>query len=315
MSLSGWRTTFVFTLCALLGTQVFAQTDAPEEVASEVVEEAASAAEAENASDATTGAPEEVSKTPQDVSEAPEETGEEATTESAETASEEVIDEAATTAEEDGSAESEVVPAAPVSSGVEALNEGIIGDNETSEYDLRIRELESRVNDLKERIFRSKAKLTLLTAALTGGSLGEGASLTIVHRNEMGGSYKLIEVNYFLDGAPLWQVNDDSGETLSNGDNKVVWDGNIVEGSHTLSVELVYRGTGYRLFNYHENYTFTLRDSYTFSIEAGQQFRVDAVGFERGNLTLEPEERPAVRFDTKLTEEAVLESSKEGDAE
>ncbi len=180
--------------------------------------------------------------------------------------------------------------------------------DEKNEYDLRIRELEGRVNDLKERIFRSKAKLTLLTAALTGGSLGEGASLTIVHQNQMGGSYKLTEVNYFLDGAPLWQMADEEGQRLEEKDRHVVWDGNIVEGSHTLSVEMVYKGTGFRLFNYHEDYSFTLRDSYTFTLEAGQALRVDAIGFERGNLTLEPEDRPAIRFDTKLNEQGATES-------
>ncbi len=168
------------------------------------------------------------------------------------------------------------------------------------EYDLRVRDLEGKINDLKEQIFRSKAKLTLLTKAVTEGGLGQGARATIVHRNEMGGTFVLTEVNYFLDAAPLWQQIDETGDTLTGIEKKEVWSGNIVEGSHTLTVTMVYRGSGFGIFSYLEGYTFRLKDSVAFNAEPGKTIYIESIGFEQGNFTTEITERPSIRFDTKL---------------
>ncbi len=187
-------------------------------------------------------------------------------------------------------------PAAPAAAGAEDLQTA------DEAYSLKVRELEGRINDLKEQIFRSKAKLTLLTEQVTGG-LGTGASAVIIHDNQMGGSFMLTEAHYFLDGAPIWQDTDETGERLTEAKERQLFDGNLVEGSHTLTVQLVYKGNGSGVFSYLSGYTFRLKNALTFDAEPGKVITIRSVGFEQGNFTTELTDRPAVRFDTQVAED------------
>ena len=170
------------------------------------------------------------------------------------------------------------------------------------EYDLRMHELEDMVGELKEQIFRSKAKLTLLTEQVAGGG-GTGAAIVIVHKNEMGSSFLLTEAHYFLDGQPLWNEVDPTGKKLLTKKEYPVWDGNIVEGSHTLTVNLVYRGNGTGVFSYLSGYNFKLKDSITFTAEPGKVVTLSSVGYEKGSFTTEMTDRPAIRFDNESSSE------------
>ncbi|MCP4503008.1 MAG: hypothetical protein GY822_23980 [Deltaproteobacteria bacterium] len=172
------------------------------------------------------------------------------------------------------------------------------------EYHLKLNQLEGKISDLKDQIFRSKAKLQMLTEEVTGG-LGIGSGLVIVHYNDMSaGFFQLVEAHYFLDGKPLWQEVDDSGELLTEKREQIVLEGPMVEGSHTLTVNLVYRGNGNGLFSYLKGYTWRLKDSYTFTVEAGKQVFIQVHGFEQGNFTTELKDRPAIRFDTEIKDMA-----------
>ena len=167
------------------------------------------------------------------------------------------------------------------------------------EYGLKMKELEDSVAELKEQIFRSKAKLTLLTEQVQGGT-GAGSRIVIAHKNQMGGNFLLIEVDYFLDGTPLWQEVDETGSKLTAMKDHPLWDGNIIEGSHTLTVELKYRGNGTGVWQYLSGYEWKLKDSLTFTAEPGKLVSIDVVGFEKGNFTTEMTERPAIRFDQNV---------------
>ena len=200
-------------------------------------------------------------------------------------------------AEPGGSAPAASEPATTEQSGQEAPAVNL--QTAEQEYDIRVRGLEGRINDLKEQIFRSKAKLTLLTEQVTGG-LGTGAGATIIHKNEMGGRFLLTEAHYFLDGTPLWQEVDETGERLTEMREHPVWDGNIVEGSHTLTVNLVYRGNGSGVFSYLSGYVFELKDSFNFTAEAGKVITIYVSGYEKGNFTTELVDRPDIKFEPKV---------------
>lgn len=178
------------------------------------------------------------------------------------------------------------------------------GDLQTADeaYNLKVREIEGKINDLKEQIWRAKAKLTLLTEQVTGG-LGTGASAVIVHKNDMGGAFLLTEAHYFLDGAAIWQDTDEAGSRLTDLRERQLFDGNLVEGSHTLTVNLVYKGNGSGVFSYLAGYTFRLKDSFTFTAEPGKVITINVVGHEKGNFTTELTERPAIKFETKVAQD------------
>ncbi len=176
------------------------------------------------------------------------------------------------------------------------------------EYGLKMKELEDSVAELKEQIFRSKAKLTLLTEQVQGGT-GAGARIVVNHKNLMGPNFLLVEVDYFLDGTPLWQEVDEKGTKLTAMKDHPLWDGNIIEGSHTLAVELKYQGNGTGVWQYLAGYNFKLKDSITFTAEPGKLVTIDVVGFEKGNFTTEMTERPTIRFDQNIQVDATRKAS------
>ena len=161
-------------------------------------------------------------------------------------------------------------------------------------YDVRLRDLEQRVNELKEQVFRSKARLALLAETVLQGVVA-GAQAVIVHSDKMGSSYQLVRIVYSLDGAPIFNKADESG-ALSEHDEFEVYNGSIVPGEHTLTVSLQYRGNGYGIFSYLKGYRFNINSSYTFTSAEGKVTDLRVVGYEKGGPTAPLEERPQLRF-------------------
>jgi hypothetical protein len=156
----------------------------------------------------------------------------------------------------------------------------------------RLDGLQAEVDDLKDKIFRSKARLQLLKETVLRGVLA-GSRLVLAHRNVMGSSFKLVRIVFILDGAQIYARTDESG-TLDQEDELVVYDGNIPPGPHNITVELTYKGHGFGVFSYLSGYTFESRSSHSFTAPENGALRLNAVGFERGNLTTEMRDRPAV---------------------
>ncbi len=184
--------------------------------------------------------------------------------------------------------------------------------------DLQVRALEERVSDLKEKIFRTKARLLSLQEMVIGGDITTGAKAVVVHRNEMGSSFYLESAAYALDGAPIFTKVDVDGD-LEQRDEFEIFNGRVSPGEHQVSVQLVYRGHGYGIFSYLEGYKFRVQSSNSFTAEAGKAITVRVVGFEKGGITSELKDRPAIRYDVDVRREeggapAVPADSKEGAA-
>lgn len=172
-------------------------------------------------------------------------------------------------------------------------------------YDVKVRDLEEKVNQLKMRIYQSKARLVRLQEAVLHGVVS-GARARLVHRNEMSGLFRLQEAHYFLDGAPLKQMADVDGN-LSNAQEVELFTGQIVPGNHQISVNLVYSGNGYGIFTYLRGYRFKIRSSYTFSAEEGKFTELKVVGFESGGITTDLKDRPTIRYDVEVRKDSAKE--------
>lgn len=166
-------------------------------------------------------------------------------------------------------------------------------DTSDMPVNLRLRRLEQRVQALKERAWRAKARVGMLKEAVLGG--GIGATATVMHKNKMGSSFRLIRLVYALDGTQVFARSDDTGSLHKQKEFEVLT-GPIAPGSHTVSVLAVYRGHGYGVFKYLTKYKFTVRSSHTFTATEGKNARIEAVGFERGGVTTPLEDRPALDF-------------------
>jgi hypothetical protein len=171
-------------------------------------------------------------------------------------------------------------------------------------FNTRVRALEEQVVDLKEKVYRSKARLQLLQETVLGGDLSTGTRAVLFHRNEMGDSFVLESVAYALDGAPIFTRTDETSEELSKHKELEIFSGRIVPGQHQVAVRLVYRGHGYGVFSYLEGYRFKVQSSYTFNAEPGKVTTVRVVGFEKGGLTTDLQDRPAVRYDIQSSRDS-----------
>lgn len=161
-------------------------------------------------------------------------------------------------------------------------------------YATRLRDLEQRIDALKEQIFRSKARLSLLAETVLQGVVA-GAQAVLIHENRMSSSYRLVKVQYALDGARILNKADEEGP-LGDQTEFEVYNGSIVPGDHNVTVNLEYRGNGYGIFSYLKGYRFRVRSSYTFNAPEGKAVTIRVVGYEKGGPTAPLEERPAVRY-------------------
>jgi hypothetical protein len=176
---------------------------------------------------------------------------------------------------------------------------GNVDPNPTSgSYMVQLKGLEQRVNELKERIFRSKARLNLLKETVLHGVIAGSRSL-IMHKNEMGSSFRLIKLVYAVDGAQIYSKADDSG-SLDQKREFEIFNGSIVPGNHTISVLMIFRGHGYGIFSYLKGYKFTVRSSHTFTAGEGRQTGITVRAYEKGNITTELKDRPAIKFEVNL---------------
>lgn len=194
---------------------------------------------------------------------------------------------------------------APAAAEGSSQNSAEKSEIDAATYAVRLRDLEQRINELKEQIFRSKARLSLLAETVLQGVVA-GAQTAIVHENKMSASYKLVKAVYALDGAPIFNRSDEEG-ALGDRNEFDVYNGSIVPGEHTLTVNLEYRGHGYGIFSYLKGYRFKVRSSYTFSAPEGKAVHLRVVAYEKGGPTAPLEERPAVRYQERVLETAAPE--------
>jgi len=74
---------------------------------------------------------------------------------------------------------------APSATGARPADAAGAAGDDSGAYNVRLRGLEKNVNELKEQIFRTKARLNLLKETVLGGVIGASRAI-IHHKNEMG---------------------------------------------------------------------------------------------------------------------------------
>jgi hypothetical protein len=166
-------------------------------------------------------------------------------------------------------------------------------------YGVRLRDLEQRIDELKEQIRRSHTRLSLLTdTILSGGAAGSRSEISF--DNEMSNAFRVTRALFVLDGAVQYNKSDDSG-ALAEQQHIPIFNGTIPPGDHTVQVLLQLQGNGFGVFSYLRGYHFEVRSSHSFTAVEGKTIAVDVIAYEKGGVTTALEERPAVRYVEKVT--------------
>jgi hypothetical protein len=168
------------------------------------------------------------------------------------------------------------------------------GTMDGSTYQVRLRDLEQKIDELKEQIRRSHTRLSLLSETILSGGTG-GARAEITFINDMSSAFRMTQALFVLDGAVQYNKQDETG-VLAGQKEIPIFSGSIPPGDHTLQVLVKLRGHGYGVFSYLQGYRFEIRSSHSFTVTEGKTIELKAIAFEKGDVTTPIEQRPAVRY-------------------
>lgn len=158
-----------------------------------------------------------------------------------------------------------------------------------------LRDVDRRIGDLKDQIFRAKARLSLLSEKHLRSAEG-GVPTTVTQRNQLGVLYRPVRLVYEIDGREVFR-REDSPQNPIPGGELPVWDGTLRPGEHTLSATLLYRGNGNRVLSYYDEYTYTVSAAHRFTVTDGTGTKIRVLCREKGNfVTTAVENRPFIEF-------------------
>ena len=186
-------------------------------------------------------------------------------------------------------------PAAPAPAAAAPTGDAA-GSIDGATYVVRLRDLEQRIDELKEQIRRSHTRLSLLSDTILSGGVG-GARAEITFKNDLSSAFRMTGATFVLDGAVQYNKTDESENSALAAQKEIpVFSGSIPPGDHTLQIVLRLRGHGYGVFSYLRGYKFQVPSSHTFTITEGKTLKLDVVAWEKGDVTTALEQRPSIRY-------------------
>lgn len=165
-------------------------------------------------------------------------------------------------------------------------------------YAVRLRDLEQRVDELKDQIRRSHTRLALLSDTILGGGAA-GSRAEVVFKDEMSSAFLLIRALFVIDNQVQYNKQDDSG-ALADQKEIPIYTGSVPPGDHMIQVALTFQGNGYGVFSYLRGYKFEVKSSHAFTATEGKSLEVTATAFEKGGVTTPLEQRPAIEWHETL---------------
>jgi hypothetical protein len=165
-------------------------------------------------------------------------------------------------------------------------------------YAVRLRDLEQRVDELKDQIRRSHTRLALLSDTIIGGGAA-GSRSEVEFKNEMSSAFQLTRALFVIDGQVQYNRADDGG-ALADQKDIPIYSGSVPPGDHTIQVALTFQGNGYGVFSYLRGYKFEVKSSHAFTAAEGKTITITATAFEKGGVTTPLEQRPTIEWQEKL---------------
>ncbi len=165
-------------------------------------------------------------------------------------------------------------------------------------YSVRLRDLEQRVDELKDQVRRSHTRLALLSDTILGGGAA-GSRAEVNFEDQMSSAFLLTRALFVVDGQIQYNRQDDSG-ALSDQKDIPIFSGSMPPGDHTIQLVLTFQGNGYGVFSYLRGYKFEVKSSHAFTATEGKALIVTATAYEKGGVTTPLEERPTIQWQEKI---------------
>jgi|CZKU01.1.fsa_nt_gi hypothetical protein len=161
-------------------------------------------------------------------------------------------------------------------------------------YSVRLRDLEQRVDELKDQIRRSHTRLALLSDTIIGGGTA-GSRAEVDFENEMSNAFELTRALIVIDGQVQYNRQDETG-ALADQKSIPIYTGTMPPGDHTIQVALTFQGNGYGVFSYMKGIKFEVKSSHAFTAVEGKALTVTATAYEKGGATTPLEQRPDIQW-------------------
>jgi hypothetical protein len=161
-------------------------------------------------------------------------------------------------------------------------------------YAVRLRDLEARVDELKDQIRRSHTRLALLSDTIMSGGAA-GSRSDVVFDNEMSNAFRLVRATFVIDGTVQYNRTDETG-ALADQKTIPIFSGSVPPGDHTVQVLLGFQGNGYGVFTYLKGYHFEVKSAHSFTAVEGRTLTLTATAIEKGGVTTPLEQRPSVEW-------------------
>ncbi len=157
--------------------------------------------------------------------------------------------------------------------------------SDAASFEVRIRDLEARVEEMKASIQRIGCRMPSMTFGAGG--------LEIVVENQLPGEFSVVRATVVLDGAVAYSLADAHGLPETS---VPAFRGPISYGEHTLEVAFGVEGAGFGVLTYMKSFHLAMTDHLTFSPAEGKNLRLTVTAYDRGGVTAALSERPAFAF-------------------
>jgi hypothetical protein len=159
----------------------------------------------------------------------------------------------------------------------------------------KLKAYEDDLGKLRERIFKSKSRLSQLYEQLKLGSVTI-VGVSIHHTHEVGSTFKLESITYTLDGFEVYSAYNSPKNSLEDLNDTPIYAGSLLPGEHMIVVDMVFRGKGYGVFSYLNQYLFKVKSRYNFSVEEGDVISLKVTSFDEGSFLTPLKNRLKVKF-------------------
>ena len=203
---------------------------------------------------------------------------------------------------QDGAAP-EAAPAAPEAApaataaprSAPSVSEAAVADHRS-----QLLKFQERIDALTARVERTSSRVAALKVSALSGTVVRTRAL-ISHKNEAGSGFTMEHATYILDGQTILDRDNTDGR-LDEGELLQLFSGPIAPGDHEVRVVVRVRGQAYGPFTYLEGYKFNIQSRYVFQVVDGQLNRLDIVTTQKGDITVEPQDRLTVRYDAMIVD-------------
>jgi hypothetical protein len=166
--------------------------------------------------------------------------------------------------------------------------------SDIEDHQVLLDQLNARAEALAGNITALGHKIMLLRESVVAGSFGPTRVL-ISHTNDVGSSFSLTSVVYYLDGKEVFRKTVLDGQPELLRETELV-NGPMKPGPHELRTEMVFSGNGGGLFSYLAGYKFNVASKYAFDVPEGRLTSIRAVAVWKDDVTLQPKDRLAVEY-------------------